>query len=298
MKHRPAMIILGVALLTLQAAAAVQVVTSTTDIKSIAESIGGDRISVKSITTGKDNPHFVEVLPSYMVMVSKAALYLKIGLGLDFWADPIIDGSRNGRLAVADCSEGVEVLEKPSGPVDASMGDIHPQGNPHYWLDPRNGLIMARNIEKALVEVDPGNAAFYEANLQKFERKLETKIETWQKAAEALKGLEIVTYHNSWPYLGRFLGIKTAGFVEPKPGIEPTASHIAELIDLMKSRGIRIIGKEPYFADKAPRVIAAGTGARIVDLPPSVGGSEGASDYFSLFDTLLSRLSSAARNMP
>jgi ABC-type Zn uptake system ZnuABC Zn-binding protein ZnuA len=298
MNHRPVMIVLGVALLSLQAAATVLVVTSTTDIKSIAESIGGDRISVKSITTGKDNPHFVEVLPSYMVMVSKAALYLKIGLGLDFWAGPIIDGSRNGRLAIADCSEGVEVLEKPSGPVDASMGDIHPQGNPHYWLDPRNGLIMARNIEKALVGVDPGNATFYEANLQKFEQELKTKIETWQKAAEALKGLEIVTYHNSWPYLGKFLGIKTVGFVEPKPGIEPTASHIAELIDLMKSRGIRVIGKEPYFADKAPRVIAASTGARVVDLPPSVGASQGASDYFSLFDTLLSRLSSAARKIP
>ncbi len=298
MCHRPAVIILGVIILSLQAAAAVQVVTSTTDIKSIAEFIGGDRISVKSITTGRDNPHFVEVLPSYMVMVSKAALYLKIGLGLDFWAGPIIDGSRNGRLAVADCSEGVEVLEKPSGPVDASMGDIHPQGNPHYWLDPRNGLIMARNIEKALAGIDPGNATFYEANLQKFERELETRIETWQKAAEPLKGLEIVTYHNSWPYLGRFLGFKTAGFVEPKPGIEPTASHIAELIDLMKSRGIRVIGKEPYFSDKAPRVIAAATGARVVDLPPSVGAAEGASDYFSLFDTLVSRLSSVVGRRP
>ena len=298
MNHRPVMIFLGVIILSLQAAAAVQVVTSTTDIKSIAEFIAGDRISVKSITTGKDNPHFVEVLPSYMLMVSKAALYLKIGLGLDFWADPIIDGSRNGRLVVADCSEGVEVLEKPSGPVDASMGDIHPQGNPHYWLDPRNGLIMARNIEKALVGIDPGNATFYEANLQKFERELETKIETWQKAAEPLKGLEIITYHNSWPYLGRFLGFKTAGFIEPKPGIEPTASHIAELIDLMKSRGIRVIGKEPYFADNAPRVIAARTGARIVDLPPSVGASAGVSDYFSLFDTLLSRLISALGKIP
>jgi zinc/manganese transport system substrate-binding protein len=298
MNHRPVMIFLGVIILSLQAAAAVQVVTSTTDIKSIAEFIGGDRISVKSITTGKDNPHFVEVLPSYMLMVSKAALYLKIGLGLDFWADPIIDGSRNGRLVVADCSEGVEVLEKPSGPVDASMGDIHPQGNPHYWLDPRNGLIMARNIEKALVGIDPGNATFYEANLQKFERELETKIETWQKAAEPLKGLEIITYHNSWPYLGRFLGFKTAGFIEPKPGIEPTASHIAELIDLMKSRGIRVIGKEPYFADNAPRVIAARTGARIVDLPPSVGASAGVSDYLSLFDTLLSRLISALGKIP
>ncbi len=158
MKSRAAIVLVGSALLNFQAFAAVQIVASTTDIKSIAESIGGDRVTVRSIATGKDNPHFVEALPSYMIMVSKAALYLKIGLGLDFWADPIIDGSRNGRLAVADCSEGVEVLEKPSGPVDASMGDVHPQGNPHYWLDPRNGLIMARNIERALARVDPANA--------------------------------------------------------------------------------------------------------------------------------------------
>jgi len=289
---------LVLAMMTANALAAVQVVASTTDIKSIAEYIGSNQISVKSITTGKDNPHFVEALPSYMVMISKAALYLKIGLGLDFWADPLIDGSRNGRLVVADCSEGVEVLEKPSGPVDASMGDIHPQGNPHYWLDPRNGLIMARNIEKALAQVDPGNAKLYEANLQKFEAELGAKIETWQKAAEPFKGLQIVTYHNSWVYLGKFLGIRVVGFVEPKPGIEPTASHIAELIDLMKARGIRVIGKEPYFSYNAPKAIAAATGARIIDLPPSVGGAAGTENYLSLFDVIISRLSAAGGAIP
>jgi len=298
MKSRLAVVLIGLALMNLPARGAVQVVASTTDIKSIAESIGGALVSVKSIATGKDNPHFVEALPSYMIMVSKAALYLKIGLGLDFWANPIIDGSRNGRLVVADCSEGVEVLEKPSGPVDASMGDVHPQGNPHYWLDPRNGLIMARTIERALAQVDPANAEVYEANLRKFEAELREKIETWQKAAESLKGLEIITYHNSWPYLSAFLGLRVAGFVEPKPGIEPTASHIAELIDLMKSRGIRIIGKEPYFSANAPKAIAAATGARIIDLPPSVGGAEGAASYLALFDVLLARLSAAARSLP
>ena len=296
MKPRAAIALLGLALMNLQALAAVQVVASTTDIKSIAEAIGGGLVSVKSVTTGKDNPHFVEALPSYMIMVSKAALYLKLGLGLDFWANPIIDGSRNGRLVVAECSEGIEVLEKPSGPVDASMGDIHPQGNPHYWLDPRNGLIMARNIERALAQVDPGNAKVYEANLQTFQAELGAKIEAWQKAAAPLRGLEIVTYHNSWPYLCAFLGIHVTGFVEPKPGIEPTASHIAELIDLMKSRGIRVIGKEPYFSYNAPRTIAAATGARIIDLPPSVGAAQGTESYLSLFDVLLSLLSSAARS--
>ncbi len=298
MKARVAIVLTGLALMNLQAIGAVQVVASTTDIKSIAEAIGGQRVSVRSITTGQDNPHFVEALPSYMIMVSKAALYLKIGLGLDFWANPIIDGSRNGRLVVADCSDGVEVLEKPSGKVDASMGDVHPQGNPHYWLDPRNGLIMARNIERALALVDPGNADFYAANLEKFEAELRAKIEGWQKAGESLKGLEIITYHNSWPYLCAFLGVRVAGFVEPKPGIEPTATHIAELIDLMKSRGIRVIGKEPYFSYNAPKTIASATGARIIDLPPSVGGAAGADTYFSLFDILLARLSSGRGSAP
>jgi len=286
------------ALVAVSSAAAVNVVASSSDLKAIADYIGGNHVSVKSIVTGKDNPHFVEVLPSYMVMVSRANIYFKLGLGLDFWAQPIIDGSRNNRLVVVDCSEGIEVLGKPSGPVNASMGDVHPQGNPHYQLDPANGLIMARNIAKGLAQVDPVNAGSYEAALKQFETELRSKIETWKKEAEPLKGMEIVTYHESWAYFCEAFGIKVAGFIEPKPGIEPTAGHTAELITLMKARGIKVIGKEPFYSDRAPRSIAAATGAKVVDLPPSVGGAEGADTYFSLFDVLISRLTSAVRKRP
>jgi ABC-type Zn uptake system ZnuABC Zn-binding protein ZnuA len=296
MKNFPAVLLALLILATVSAGAKINVVTSTSDLRSIAEYLGGEHVAVKAINSGKDNPHFVEVLPNYMVLVTKADLYLKIGLGLDFWAQPIIDGSRNGRLAIVDCSEGVDVLEKPTGKVDASMGDVHPQGNPHYWLNPANGLIIAKNIARGLVQVDPGNANDYEAALKRFESELQSRIESWQKKADALKGMEIVTYHNSWPYFCQAFGIKVAGFVEPKPGIEPTASHIAELITIMKTRGVKIIGKEPYFSDKAPKVIAASTRARIVDLPPSVGGAQGTDNYFSLFDTLLSVLIAAARS--
>ena len=296
MKNFLAVLMTLLMIAVVSAGAKINVVTSSSDLKSIAEYLGGDRVAVKSINNGKNNPHFIEVLPNYMVLVSKADLYLKIGLGLDFWAQPIIDGSRNSRLAIVDCSEGVDVLEKPAGKVDASMGDVHPQGNPHYWLNPANGLIMARNIARGLAQVDPGNANDYEAALKRFESELQSRIEGWQKKADALKGMEIVTYHNSWPYFCQAFGIKVAGFVEPKPGIEPTASHVAELINTMKTRGVKIIGKEPYFSDKAPMVIAASTGARIVNLPPSVGGAEGTDNYFSLFDTLLSVLIAAARS--
>ncbi len=286
------------ALVAMSSADAVNVVASSSDLKAIADYIGGNHVSVKFIVSGKDNPHFVEVLPSYMVMVSRANIYFKLGLGLDFWAQPIIDGSRNDRLVIVDCSEGIDVLGKPAGPVNASMGDVHPQGNPHYQLDPASGLIIARNIEKGLAQVDPVNAGSYEAALKQFETELGSKIETWRKEAEPLRGMEIVTYHESWAYFCRAFGIKVAGFIEPKPGIEPTASHTAELITLIKARGIKIIGKEPYYSDRAPRAIAAATGAKVVNLPPSVGGAEGADDYFSLFEVLISRLMSAVRNEP
>jgi len=274
--------------------AKVNVVTSTSDLKSIAEYVGGDLVSVKSLASGKSNPHFVEVLPSYMVMVSRADVYFRIGLGLDFWSLPIIDGSRNGNLKIFDCSKGINVLEKPSGKVDASMGDVHPEGNPHYWLDPANAAIIAENIANGLSQADPANSAVYTANLGKFKSELNAKMSEWRQKAATLKGMEIVTFHESWPYFSEAFGLRVIGFIEPKPGIEPTPSHTAELIELVKHRGVKIIAKEPYFSDRAPNVIASATGAKIVDLPPSVGGAEGADNYFSLIDTIIARLTGAA----
>lgn len=282
--------LLAMIISTISADANINVVTSTTDLKSIAQYIGGDRISVTSIASGKSNPHFVEVLPSYMVLVLKADIYFRIGLDLDFWALPIIDGSRNGKLVIIDCSSGIEPMEKPAAKVDASMGDVHPQGNPHYWLDPNNALIIAGNIAQGLSQVDPSGTTIYEANLADFKTKLESKMVFWKKEAEPLNGLEIITYHDSWPYFCRTFGLRVAGFIEPKPGIEPTPSHTAELIELVKARGIKIIGKEPYYSDKAPTVIARATGATILDLPPSVGGALDTDDYFLLIDTIINKL--------
>ena len=290
-------IILSLAILAFvyaESAGTINVVTSTTDLKSIAEYIGGDRVAVKSIASGSANPHFIEVLPSYMVMVTRADVYLKIGLDLDFWAQPIIDGSRNGKLLIVDCSQGVEPMEKPTSKIDASMGDIHPQGNPHYWLDPNNASIIAGNIARGLIKVDPAGKAIFESNLAKFTSKLQEKMIDWQKKATPLKGTEIITYHNSWPYFSQAFGLTVAGFVEPKPGIEPTPSHTADIIELVNSHGITVIGKEPYFSDKSPKVIASATGAKIVNMPPSVGGDPQAVDYFSLIDTLLDKLLTAA----
>jgi ABC-type Zn uptake system ZnuABC Zn-binding protein ZnuA len=139
-------------------ASTIKIAAAVADLGSIASYIGGDKVEVFSIAKSNANPHFVEVLPSYMIKVSRAAMYLKVGLALDQWSAEIIDGSRNDKLLVVDCSNGISVLQKPAGKVDASMGDVHPEGNPHYWLDPANGIIIAANVLSALKKVDPSNS--------------------------------------------------------------------------------------------------------------------------------------------
>jgi len=272
------------------ALAKVKVVASTSDLESIAEFIGGDLVEAEAIVNGKKDPHFVEVLPSYMVKVGRADVYLKVGGDLDYWADRIIDGSQNAGLLIVDCSRNVEFLEKPTTKIDASMGDIHRQGNPHYWLDPANGAIIAETIAASLSRVDPENGAAYEKGLAAFRSTLESKREEWRKIAEPIRGMEIITYHNSWPYFAHAFGIEIVGFVEPQPGIEPTPSHTAQLISMIRAKKIKIIGKEPYFSPRTPESIARQTSASVVELPPSVGGAEDAKDYFALFDALLGRL--------
>ena len=157
------------------ATAKVKVVASTTDLASIAEFIGGENIDVESISIGTSDPHYVEVLPSYMMKVARADVYLKVGMDLDRWANQIIDGSRNGKLVVVDCSQQIEPLQRPTTKVDASMGDVHPQGNPHYWLDPNNGIVIAEMITNALAEVDGENFVFYAGRLEVFRKTCEEK---------------------------------------------------------------------------------------------------------------------------
>jgi len=272
------------------ARAKVKVVASTTDLASIARHIGGDKIEVESIAIGTADPHYVEVLPSYMMKVARADVYLKVGLDLDRWANEIIDGSRNGKLVVVDCSQNIDPLQRPTTKVDASMGDIHPRGNPHYWLDPANGLIVAEMITNALAEVDGDNFMYYAERLEEFQKRYERKENDWLAQAADLEGLEIITFHNSWPYFTQAFGINVAGFVEPKPGINPTPSHTAKIIEMVKAKGIKIIGVEPYFSRRTPDMIARMTSAAVITLPPSVGGAEGAEDYFSLFDTIFDTL--------
>jgi len=269
--------------------AKLNVAASTTDLASIAASVGGDQVEVFAIAKPGSDPHRIEALPSYMVKVSRAKLYLKIGLGLDQWADAIVDGSRNSSVQIVDCSRDVHVLEKPTGKVDASMGDVHPDGNPHYWLDPRNGAVVANNIADALAKADPGNAEKYHARAEAFGKDAQA---AWERNAEAAKKLgshEVFTYHRSWSYFADAFGLDVVNTVEPVPGIPPTAKHLAELVDQAKARKVGLLIQEPYFASDGGKFLEREAGVRPVIEAASCDAAT-AGSYLQHFDALLAAL--------
>lgn len=269
-------------------AAKIRVAASLPDIASIASYIGGDKVETFSIAKGNVNSHFVEVLPSYMIKVSRAKLYLKVGLSLDQWADGIIEGARNSKLTVIDCSNDVAVLEKPVK-ADAILGDVHPQGNPHYWLDPSNGIIIAENILNGLTKVDPDDSGYYQSNFESFKKETETRLKAWREKMFPLNGQKIIGYHSSWIYFAHAFGLKVAGYVEPFPGIPPTGKHLSEVITVIKAGNIKILIQEPYFPDASPEFLSRETGIKVFKLAPSCLGT-GKYDYLNNFDSVISQL--------
>ncbi len=271
-------------------AATIRIVASLNDLGSIASSVGGREVEVAAISRANGNPHRVEVLPSYMVRVSRARIYLKVGLGLDQWADQIVDGSHNGKLLVVDCSRGVPVLEKPTGKVDASMGDVHPDGNPHYWLDPRNGGIVARNIAGALSRADPAHAADFAARAEEFATAADAESVKGAQAASALPVRDIVTFHRSWSYLANAFGLSVVATVEPVPGIPPTGRHLNDLVNLIRERKVQLLLEEPYFSEDAGDFLARETGIRVARISASCDDVS-AGSYLAHFDALLGHFS-------
>ncbi len=285
-------ILILTALLVLNAAisfAKITVGASLPDLASIASYIGGDNVEVFSIVRSTSDPHSVDVLPTYMVRVARADIYLKVGLGLDQWADQIIEGARNSKLKIVDCSAQVSVLEKLTGKVDASMGDVHPNGNPHYWLDPANGVLIAATIADALVAIDPEHAEAYRANLERFRSETEQKLSAWKIESDKVTNHSIVTYHSSWSYFARAFGFDIAAKVEPIPGIPPSASHLALLANTIREDKVRVVIQEPYFSDDGAKYLARETGITMTKLSPSCTDVS-AESYFAHFDQILAAL--------
>ena len=287
-----------VALLPGNAAAAskIRIVTSTQDLASLAQEVGGDHVEVNFIGRGYQDPHFVEPKPSFLLLLRNADLLISVGLQLEIgWLPPLINQSGNPKIQVSapgnmEAAQFAEVLELPTGVVTRAMGDVHPLGNPHFWLDPANGLRIARGIAGKLSELRPSDAAYFEQRLQDFQKRLEQESKKWDEEMKPYRGRKVITYHRSWPNFLKYFQLVSMGEIEPRPGIPPTPSHTIELINMMKRDNVKIILVEPYFDLKTPESIARETGAKVVVLPPSVGGEKEITDYFKLFDYDLGRL--------
>jgi zinc/manganese transport system substrate-binding protein len=272
------------------AAAQIKVITTTEDLASLAKEVGGDKVAVEALARGYQDPHFVEAKPSFIVKLHNAQLLVLVGRELEIgWLPPLLTQSRNpnvqpGGRGYLDASLTVRILEIPTGQITRAMGDVHPQGNPHYWLDPSNGRRIAQAIQQKLAELSPGDASTFAARYADFDKRLADAEKRWDAAMGAYKGAKIVTYHRSWPNFAERFGLDVIGYIEPKPGIPPSPAHTLDLMKEMKRQNVKIIAVEPYFDLRTPNAIARDTGAQVLVLAPSVGGVKEASNYIALFD--------------
>lgn len=282
-----------------RAASKLKIVTSTTDLAEFAAEVGGDRVEVESIARGYQDPHYVEAKPSFVLKLHRADLLIAVGLQLEIgWLPPLITQCGNPAVQVGakgylDASQFAEILEIPTGVVTRAMGDVHPFGNPHYWLDPENGRRIARGIALKLAEMQPEGAAYFEERFQAFSKRLDEAEKVWDGEMKPFRGNKVVTYHRSWPNFTKRFGLSVVGEIEPRPGIPPGPRHTVEIIQMMKRDNVKVILVEPYFDLKTPNAIARETGAQVVVLLPSVGGEKEVTDYFKLFDYDLALLTRA-----
>jgi ABC-type Zn uptake system ZnuABC Zn-binding protein ZnuA len=281
------------------AASKLNVVTSTEDLAAIGREIGGDHIAIDSIAKGYQDPHFVEPKPSFLLKLQKADLLAVVGLQLEIgWLPPLITQSGNSKIQVGnkgylDVSTYCEVLELPTGVVTRADGDVHPLGNPHYWLDPENGRRIARAFKDKFSEMQPADAAYFDQHLKDFEQRLTEAEKRWDAQMAPFRDRKVVTYHRSFPNFAKRFGLNIVDYVEPKPGIPPTPSHTLELINRMKQENIKLILVEPYFDMKTPNSVAQQVGGTAIVLLPSVGGEKQVQTYFQLFDYDINLLISA-----
>jgi len=315
------------------AAAKVHVVTTLPDYAAVAREIGGDRIEARAIVPGNADPHHIKPKPSYALMLRNADLFVSTGLDLELWAPVLVNKSGNskivdGAVGYVAASYGVHLLQKPKS-LDRSGGDIHIYGNPHIQTSPLNALVAARNIATGLCKVDPEGCDAYKANLSGFNDRIERrlygdaliqllgadtlnglaangrlvpflrqhdlldKLDGWLKEGLGFRGKKIICYHKNWVYFTTLFGLHVVDYVETKPGIPPTARHVAELIDEIKAQHVPVLLAANYFERRKPERIADRTGIIPVIVPTSVNGEPGVDTYFDLIDTWVGRLRDA-----
>ena len=285
------------------AAAPLRVVATTEDLASLAREVGGDRVTVVALAKGYQDPHQVDPKPSFILEVSRADLLIAVGRELEIgWLPALVSSSRNAKVQVSaagylDASQNVRILEIPTGQITRAMGDVHPQGNPHYWLDPANGRKIAQAIRDKLTQLAPAEKTYFDQRYADFDKRLAAAEKRWDATMAPYKGTEIVTYHRSWPNFMERFGLQVIGYVEPKPGIPAPPAHIIDLISEMKRRNVKLIVVEPYWSLKTPNAIATQTGGQVLVLAPSVGGVKEAAGYIQLFDYDVNQLASTLKKL-
>ncbi len=293
------MVALGVALAPSPATAQLKVVTSTTDLHAIATAVGGSRIEAAHIAEGYQDPHFVEAKPSYVLQLRDADVFAFVGLDLEIgWMSLLLEGARNakitpGNTGYVDVSKVIPVLDVATGRVDRSQGDVHPLGNPHYWLDPENAKRIAALFQQIFTAIDRQGADTYARNASAFNAQVDKASEEWAPLLAQIRGKPVVAWHTSWRYFAQYTGMNIVGFVEPKPGVPPSAQHLAGLVQTMRRTGAKVIIMEPFYDRRVADRIAGLTGATVLVLPPSVGGIKGVDSYVDLLRHNLTTLARA-----
>ncbi len=280
-----------------QASAQLRVVATTPDLASVAREIGGDRVNVVALAKPTEDPHFVDAKPSFIVTLNRADALIEGGAELELgWLPPLLENARNGKIAAGApgrvvASEGIRLLEIPTS-FDRSKGDIHSLGNPHFMVDPVSAKIVARNIASHLGQIDPKDAATYNSNLARFNSRIDSKLADWQKQLAPYRGAKIVTYHRDFIYLAQRFGLSIVDELEPKPGIAPSPSHLAQVILEMKRANAKVILVQPFQNRKTAETVARQTGAAVLDTPQQPGAVSGTTTYFDMVDNLVRQLAS------
>ena len=281
-----------------RAEAKLKIAATIETLADLARQVGGDRVEVTALSRGYMDPHFIQAKPSLVLVLNRADAVLHVGLELEVgWLPPLVQQSRNPRIQVGqpgniDASTALDVPDVPHMPADQmrAMGDIHPLGNPHYWIPPKNARAIARLLARRFAELDPAGGSAYQAGLAAFEQKLTAKEREWAAAAAPLKGVKVVTYHKSWSYVAGWLGLVELGYIEPKPGTPPSAEHTSRLIAAMRAEGAKLVIHEDFYPSSLATFIAEKGGARVVSCPSDGGATPRIKTYFDLVDPVVAAL--------
>jgi ABC-type Zn uptake system ZnuABC Zn-binding protein ZnuA len=282
------------------AGGALAVVTTTTDLKALVEAVGGDRVAVESLAPPQHDPHAVEVKPGQLARLRGAALLVRVGLDHEPWLRPALTTLKEPTLAPGgardlDLSRGVALrqVDTPRLRADRATPHLHGFGNPHYWLDPENARPMTAAIAEGLTRLAPTERAFFDERRRRFLKRLDARLEGWRAALAPHRGARVVAMHDTWPYFAARFGLSVVATVEPTPGVPPSPAAVGALVERMRESGVRVLIAEPYANASLAHRIAETSGARVVNLLPSVGGEPGAHDYLALFDLNVGRLAGA-----